>query len=131
MAEQPRFLLILSDLHLSEGWDMDTGLLDRREDFFFDTSFERFLLKQAETAHESGRRLRVIFAGDIVDFQQVMSTDGRKGVYRVPQPWYRCCSFGKGKDRFQHLGLSTSPDHTCRKLDLILAGHKVFFIGEA
>ena len=96
MAQEPRFLLILSDLHLSEGWDKDTGLLERREDFFFDTTFERFLSKQAKIASNSGHRLRLIFAGDLVDFQQVVCTPKWKSEKdQVPHPWYRPFSFGK------------------------------------
>lgn len=118
MAEQPRFLIILSDLHLSEGWDPDTGLLSRREDFFFDTTLERFLSKQAQFAERTGCRFRLIFAGDLVDFQQLMSTPGGKnGSYRASHRWGHCFSFGKDeKRRHRCLGLSTSPDHTVWKL---------------
>jgi UDP-2,3-diacylglucosamine pyrophosphatase LpxH len=129
MSDEPRFLLILSDLHLSEGWDPDTGLLDRREDFFFDTTFERFLSKQAQLAEKAGCRFRLIFAGDLIDFQQVMSKPGEKdGKYRSGHRWSQCFSFGKDeKQRHQCLGLSTSPDHTAWKLERIITGHKVFF----
>ena len=129
MAEQPRFLIILSDLHLSEGWDPDTGLLSRREDFFFDTTLERFLSKQAQFAERTGCRFRLIFAGDLVDFQQLMSTPGGKnGSYRASHRWGHCFSFGKDeKRRHRCLGLSTSPDHTVWKLEQIFDGHRVFF----
>jgi UDP-2,3-diacylglucosamine pyrophosphatase LpxH len=129
MVDEPRFLLILSDLHLSEGWDKRTGLLNRREDFFFDTSFERFLSKQAQITEDAGCRLKLIFAGDLVDFQQVMSTPGEKrGKYGRGSRWRESLSFGKSEDeRHRRLGLSTSPDHTVWKLDQIIAGHEVFF----
>jgi UDP-2,3-diacylglucosamine pyrophosphatase LpxH len=129
MSDEPRFLLILSDLHLSEGWDKCTGLLSRREDFFFDTSFKRFLSKQAQIAKDKRCRIRLIFAGDLVDFQQVVSTPGgERAKYRHGSRWRESLSFGRSEgERHRRLGLSTSADHTVWKLERIIAGHEVFF----
>ncbi len=125
----PRFILVLSDLHLSEGWNPHTGLLSRREDFFFDTTFERFLAKHAQIANEDNSSTRLIFAGDLVDFQQVKSTPAAETA--GPRPECRWCerlSFGEDSDeRHPRLGLSTSPRHTVWKLEQIIAGHGVFF----
>lgn len=43
MIEKPPYkLVVISDLHLSEGWDED-GYLQKKEDFFFDQNFKRCL----------------------------------------------------------------------------------------
>ena len=73
MASESYFLLIVSDFHLSEGWDTDEERWHRLEDFRFDVAFSRFLRKQARIAREKDHRLRLIMAGDLVDFLQVMT----------------------------------------------------------
>lgn len=114
MANGPRFLLIVSDFHLSEGWDEKTKHLYRQEDFFFDTSFQRFLSTQAKAAQQGGYNIRLIFAGDLVDFQQVITVPGDVDGRPV-------------EPRYRNLGLGTSPAHTCWKLERIITGHRVFF----
>ena len=61
LTEQPpRILLIVSDLHLSEGWDERTKKLSRHEDFLFDLSFERFLNHYIKKAREGNFKVRLI-----------------------------------------------------------------------
>jgi hypothetical protein len=60
----PRILLIVSDLHLSEGWDEWTKKLSRLEDFLFDMSFERLLNHYIRKAREENFKIRLIIAGD-------------------------------------------------------------------
>ena len=36
-------LIVVSDLHLSAGYNEETGRYSRNEDFFFDEEFKRFL----------------------------------------------------------------------------------------
>ncbi|HET7854786.1 MAG TPA: hypothetical protein VFM04_10060, partial [Candidatus Methylomirabilis sp.] len=116
MSDDPRFLLIVSDLHLSEGWDEETKHLSRNEDFFFDTAFSRFLARYTEDASRGGYRLRLIIPGDLVDFLQVTTVPpgGTVDGERIT-----------GRER--ELGLGTSPAHTCWKLRRIVSGHWVFF----
>jgi len=35
-------LIVISDLHLSDGYDEKTGKYSRNEDFFFDEELQRF-----------------------------------------------------------------------------------------
>lgn len=116
MVEEPRFLLIVSDLHLSEGWDPDTKRLSRNEDFYFDASFARFLSAQAESAVHQGYRLRLIIPGDLVDFLQVTAIPPGDSLDGEPIT---------ARDR--QFGLGTSPAHTCWKLRRIVSGHWLFF----
>lgn len=116
MTDEPRYLLIVSDLHLSEGWDEDTKCLSRNEDFFFDTSFARFLAKQADDAAHGGYRLRLIIPGDLVDFLQVTTVPPGGNIDGEPI-----------SPRERRFGLGTSPAKTCWKLRRIMNGHWRFF----
>lgn len=116
MSEDPRFLLIVSDLHLSEGWDEETKHLSRNEDFFFDTSFARFLEAHQTKASAGNYRVRLIIPGDFVDFLQVTKVPIAETVDGEPIT-----------EREREFGLGTTPAHTCWKLRRIVTGHWVFF----
>lgn len=64
-------LLIVSDLHLSEGRDEVSHHLSRNEDFFFDEEFARFLRYHVATYPD--RKWHLIINGDFLDFLQVIS----------------------------------------------------------
>ncbi len=67
-------LLIVSDLHLSEGRSFDTKKISLNEDFFFDEEFARFLQFHARaTAAGLSRKWHLIINGDFLDFLQVIS----------------------------------------------------------
>jgi len=116
MPSDPRHLLIVSDLHLSEGWDETTKRLSRQEDFYFDTSFARFLATQVRNAAQHDYRLRLVIPGDLVDFLQVTTVPPGESV-----------DGGPITDRDRRFGLGTSPAHTCWKLRRIVSGHWIFF----
>lgn len=63
-------LLIVSDLHLSEGFSIHNGKFSRLEDFFSDQPFADFLQHHLDNPEE-GRPWRLIIAGDLFDFLQV------------------------------------------------------------
>lgn len=63
-------LLIVSDLHLSEGFSVHEGKFSCLEDFFSDQPFADFLKYHADN-REEGRPWRLIIAGDLFDFLQV------------------------------------------------------------
>ncbi|MFQ5847309.1 MAG: hypothetical protein ACE5IQ_06480 [Candidatus Methylomirabilales bacterium] len=116
MMDDHRFLIIVSDFHLSEGWDEETKHLSRNEDFFFDTAFFRFLSKQVEIAAQGGYRLRLLIPGDLVDFLQVTTVPSGDRLDGEPI-----------EPRHRQFGLGTSSAHTCWKLKRIMSGHRVFF----
>lgn len=63
-------LLIVSDLHLSEGLHRYTKRYARNEDFFFDEEFESFL-DYHHRNQLAGLRWHLIINGDFLDFLQV------------------------------------------------------------
>lgn len=106
-------LAIVSDLHLSEGWDPRTGRISRIEDFFFDDVFARFLGWLAQEGVRSGRPWLLIVAGDLVDFLQVTSLPKDE---RFPL---------RTSERTH--GLGTAPDKTVWKLGVVATGHRRLF----
>jgi UDP-2,3-diacylglucosamine pyrophosphatase LpxH len=64
-------VVVVSDLHLSAGYDERTGTFDRNEDFFYDGAFARLLAHLRERAEREGRRWRLLLLGDVFDFLQV------------------------------------------------------------
>jgi UDP-2,3-diacylglucosamine pyrophosphatase LpxH len=124
-ALAPTRTVIVSDLHLSQGWSTITGKLHRDEDFFFDDSFREFL----EALHASSQpeqTVRVVIAGDFVDFLQVTRTylddDGRPASTFDGSPL---------TEREREIGLGSSPQKTVWKLDRVIEGHPGFFAAVA
>lgn len=115
-------LIVISDLHLSVGYDEKTGRYSRNEDFFFDEEFKRFLeyLQKAKSPKK-----HLIIAGDLFDFLQV---DGCKA-----SELYEKYKKGGAPIKFEitpkerKFGLGTEEDKTVWKLGVIADGHPVFF----
>ena len=109
-------IVIVSDLHLSEGWNPETKRLSRNEDFYFDVNFRRFLQYLSEDAREGGFKYRLIINGDFVDFLQVTSVPEGDSI-----------NGEEITERERKFGLSTSPKKTVWKLGVIMDGHWIFF----
>jgi UDP-2,3-diacylglucosamine pyrophosphatase LpxH len=109
-------LIIVSDLHLSEGWDSVTRRLSRNEDFFFDSNFQRFLQCLTHKAEKNGIYYKLIINGDFVDFLQFTSVPEDTSIHSEPIT-----------PRERELGLGTSAVKTLWKLNVLLKGHRVFF----
>ena len=72
LGQEKRNLLVVSDLHLSEGFDESEGVWSINEDFFFSGQFARFLqFAERQRARHDGAPWRLILNGDIFDFRQV------------------------------------------------------------
>jgi UDP-2,3-diacylglucosamine pyrophosphatase LpxH len=108
-------IVIISDLHLSEGRDPVTKRFNLLEDFFFDEEFDRFLVYLEHESQRRGKKWRLIIAGDMVDFLQII------GKRRKPdfELW--------GNEEVY--GLGTHPDKTIWKMKVMMDGHWVFFRG--
>jgi UDP-2,3-diacylglucosamine pyrophosphatase LpxH len=115
MEKIPYQLALVSDLHLSEGWDED-GFLQKKEDFFFDNSFKRFLSYLGEKAKEGGFHYRLVINGDFVDFLQFTTPPEEEAVAGETIT-----------KRERSVGLGTGETKTLWKLDQLVKGHKVFF----
>lgn len=78
VVTHPHNLLIVSDLHLSQGNAQPNGKMDRNEDFLYDEDFANLLLYQQSKRQQAAglgtcedRPWRLILNGDVVDFLQV------------------------------------------------------------
>jgi UDP-2,3-diacylglucosamine pyrophosphatase LpxH len=121
-------LLVVSDLHLSEGLDPTTGKVSRMEDFFFDDAFARFLRYHQEVKDQprfGGRPWLLIVNGDLFDFLQVVSLPPEGRLLRTVK---------QGIARHKELrinerdyGLGTTASESEWKLKRIARGHPRFF----
>ncbi len=107
-------LLIVSDLHLSEGRDQGSKKFSRNEDFFFDEEFARFLAYYQRDPLGSGVKWHLIINGDFLDLLQVVTVKGAAPtLHRDPRrPGY---------------GLACGEQETIFKLGRIAEGHWQFF----
>jgi UDP-2,3-diacylglucosamine pyrophosphatase LpxH len=73
LCQEKRNLLVVSDLHLSEGFDETEGVWSINEDFFFDDQFARFLqfVERQKVSRYGGAPWRLVLNGDVFDFRQV------------------------------------------------------------
>jgi UDP-2,3-diacylglucosamine pyrophosphatase LpxH len=108
--QQEYDLIVISDLHLSEGWSEETHRISRNEDFFFDLSFRRFV----EHLRAQNKKYRLVINGDFVDFLQVTSVPDMIGKEEITK-------------REREFGLGTTHAKTIWKLKRIMNGHWVFF----
>lgn len=109
-------LLIVSDLHLSEGRDPVPKEFSRKEDFFFDEEFARFLAyhKRGTPEHPPDRKWHLIINGDFLDFLQVTSVRG------APPDLIR-------DDKNKKYGLDCGAQESVFKLGVVMNGHWKFF----
>lgn len=112
-------IVVVSDLHLSEGCRSETGKFAPTEDFFFDEHFARFLERIGSAATES---IHLIINGDLFDFLQVMITHAEieASSYLADQPL-------NVREYIHKYGAKTDEKSTIMKLDKIARGHQVFF----
>lgn len=66
-----RDIVLVSDLHMSMGYNRRTGTFNRNEDFFYDAAFSRFIDHLLAQARAEARRWRLVILGDMIDFLQV------------------------------------------------------------
>jgi len=111
MEDQDLNIAVVSDMHLSQGWDLQTGRIHPLEDFFFDTSFARFLMWLDEESVQHRRKWRLVIAGDMVDFLQVVKLPD-DDIFAL-------------RPRERDYGLGTSAEKTIWKMGVMIRGHKV------
>lgn len=99
-------LIILSDLHLSSGPYLASGLPDPLEQFADDQAFAHFLEYLIDQHSQENQAGRLLFLGDFLDFLHA----------RVKSP--------QKKDV---LDIDSSEATAHQKLEMIFAGHPVFF----
>jgi UDP-2,3-diacylglucosamine pyrophosphatase LpxH len=120
-------LLVVSDLHLGEGVDPESGKYARQEDFLFDDAFARFLRYHERVKQQprfGGRPWMLIFGGDLFDFPQV------DALPEEGEPLERVKGVARYKDLSadeQNFGLGTSERESAWKLERVAQGHPSFF----
>jgi len=112
-------LIVISDLHLSEGRNKETKRYSLNEDFFFDESFCRFLRYLDRGSQKYQKTWKLIIAGDMIDFLQITS---------LPETGEVDFDISEREKRF---GLGTEAIKTIWKLKRIMVGHWRFFQGLA
>jgi len=119
MEESEFNLIVISDLHLSEGRSGKTKRYSRNEDFFFDESFCRFLKYLDKESLKYQKKWKLIIAGDMIDFLQVTSLPEEDEVdFDI-------------SEREKKFGLGTEAVKTAWKVKRIMDGHWRFFQGLA
>jgi len=122
--------LFVSDLHLSEGRDPQTGLIHRNEDFFEDEAFAQFLAHHAalsrnpEASAYYQKPWKLVINGDIFDFLQVTSLppEGEELAQITGAAHYKDLPAN-----VRQFGLGTQAKEIVWKLNRIAAGHPLFF----
>jgi UDP-2,3-diacylglucosamine pyrophosphatase LpxH len=118
MTESPRRLLILSDLHLGRDCKAITGFeRSVRPDPGFDVAFIDMLSLYTEGCESDWR---LIFAGDFIDFVEVVLVPDEKG------PANLLLSFEPSKEERSY-GLGTEAERALVKLEMTLDYHRAFF----
>lgn len=124
---EERNLLIVSDLHLSEGLNPKDATLSHLEDFVFDDEFARFLDYHERVKAQprfGGRPWLLVINGDQFDFLQVVSLpdDGEDLLSLKGVAWSSELPADERK-----YGLGTTEAESVWKLKRIAAGHPRYF----
>lgn len=69
-----RQILVISDLHISEGYSAENFYWNRRENFMADAALAHFLQTKSAAVRQSHHCLWLIINGDFIDFLRVTAT---------------------------------------------------------
>jgi UDP-2,3-diacylglucosamine pyrophosphatase LpxH len=125
-------ILVVSDLHLGCGREPRTSRFWRRENFFWDTEFRRFLEYHLERKNPPGL---LVLNGDIIDFVRIMSVPFYPSEFRrwrkdlknlqYPGTTDRLESSIRGEER--RFGLRTNELKSVWRIQRVIRGHPEFF----
>jgi UDP-2,3-diacylglucosamine pyrophosphatase LpxH len=126
-AIDDRDIVIMSDVHMSAGYDARTGTFDRNEDFFFDGAFGRFLDHLVERRRDSPRPWRLVILGDFFDFLQVeLEEEPGAGATSVEASVARLDRIARGHHKvFAGLARFIAAGH---HVDVVLGNHDIELI---
>ncbi len=115
-------LIVLSDLHLGEGMLKGEPRYVPTEDFFHDHQFEHFISHIAERYKDNPDGVKLVLNGDTFDFLTVTTipsdTEAKARGFEV----------STAERKF---GLNPTESKSVFKLDLIVNGHRPFFVALA
>lgn len=132
VEEEQCDVIVISDLHISEGYLQWRRAYARGENFFEDESFRNFLQHLASGGAERRRPLKLIINGDFLDFVRARSlpNDREREVFRR---YFRRLGLTNGQDGFEinplegKYGLKTEEHKSVWKLHRICDGHPLVF----
>lgn len=135
-AAAPPALVAVSDLHLGQGVEWATGRFFRRENFFADIAFQRFLEREQRM---SAMPMLLVLNGDIFDFLRIDAAprrtaefeDWRAILARLGVPRSRSELERSVRPHERTYGLQTDDYKSVYKLKVIARGHPGFFQGLA
>ncbi len=129
-AIDDRDIVIMSDVHMSAGYDARTGTFDRNEDFFFDGAFGRFLDHLVERRRDSPRSWRLVILGDFFDFLQVpLDVEPGAGATSAEASVARLDRIARGHHKvFAGLARFIAAGH---HVDVVLGNHDIELIWPA
>jgi UDP-2,3-diacylglucosamine pyrophosphatase LpxH len=119
-------IVIVSDFHMSAGYNRRTGTYDRNEDFFYDAAFSRFVDSLLSRAESEGRRWRLVILGDLFDFLQVNAPKQATGQTTRETTLAQLDIIARGHaEVFAALARFTAAGHL---LDLVIGNHDIELI---
>lgn len=128
-VDDGRDIVIVSDFHMSSGYNRRTGTFSRNEDFFYDAAFARFIDKLIAQATSERRVWRLVILGDFVDFLQVERSRQHDGLTSSADTVDKLNEIARGHSAvFAALGRFIDAGHA---VDLVLGNHDIEFIWPA
>lgn len=132
--EPPPLVLVVSDLHLTEGRDPETAMYAARENFFAAGAFRRFLGHYIAAGH-AARGAMLVLNGDTFDFVRLVRTpegtaDLAAWKRRLPIELHPEADRPVSKKE-RRFGFGTEAHKAVWKLVAAIQGHPEFFSGLA
>jgi UDP-2,3-diacylglucosamine pyrophosphatase LpxH len=127
-ADDGHDIVIVSDFHMSSGYNRRTGTFSRNEDFFYDAAFSRFVDKLIAQANSERRHWRLVILGDFVDFLQVEQQQ-QSQLTSSADTVEKLSAIARGHSAvFAALGRFIDAGHV---VDLVIGNHDIEFIWPA
>ncbi len=115
-------IYIVSDLHLSEGFDPGSQRYSRLETFFYDNSFRNFVRAVISRQEREGAPATMVMNGDVFDFLSLVKLPSEAEARSAGM------ALSSSEEEF---GLTSTEDKSVWKLDRIADGHPKFFVALA
>jgi UDP-2,3-diacylglucosamine pyrophosphatase LpxH len=125
-ADDGRGIVIVSDFHMSSGYNRRTGTFSRNEDFFYDAAFGRFIDKLIVQGTAEQRRWRLVILGDFVDFLQVERPRSHNRLTSSADTVEKLAEIARGHSVvFAALARFIDAGHV---VDIVIGNHDIEFI---
>ena len=125
-------LIVISDLHIGEGYMQDHDRYSPNENFFSDEAFRNFIAKLYRENTSTDRPLKLIINGDFIDFVRSSSIPDEQ-ERKIFLRYFRRLGLIGINDQFEvhphenKFGLQTEQYKSVWKLHRIFRGHPIVF----